>query len=208
MGITYIKMPTENSVLGLWHITESAEELMAQAGLSETDMRILETKKTDLRKKEWLACRTMIRALKAGPSQIQYNPDGKPFFEDRSTNISISHSAEYACVYLNDDDAVGVDIQKVKPTIRAGADFFINQQEYYWIDKADNLMLHLIWSAKESAFKYACNSKLDLKKDILISPFVRNQNGVIEVSILNYNIQNPLRIRYELFGDYVLTMTI
>ena len=168
MSIAYIKTPTENSILGLWHINEPVQELLAPLSLSENEIHTLKSKKTDSRKKEWLACRNLLMAMTTSDREIKYDINGRPYFQDEMFEISISHSAEYACVYLNTKKPVGVDIQKLKPAISVGSDFFLSQEEDKWVDKEDNLMLHIIWSAKESLFKYCGIIDLDFKKDILI----------------------------------------
>ncbi|TDE11387.1 4'-phosphopantetheinyl transferase family protein [Dyadobacter psychrotolerans] len=208
MSTAYIKTPTENSILGLWHINESVQELLASLRLSENERHTFESKKNDARKKEWLACRNLLKAMTAGDLEIKYDSNGRPYFDDKVFEISISHSAEYACVYLNNKKPVGVDIQKIKPAISTGSDFFLSQEENKWVDKEDNLMLHIIWSGKESAFKYCGIMDLDLKKDIHISNFTRNQIGIIEVTILNYDLKDKILINYECFDDYVLTRTV
>ncbi|WP_221393144.1 4'-phosphopantetheinyl transferase superfamily protein [Dyadobacter sp. NIV53] len=207
MGILYIKKPSKNSLLGLWHITESVETLLKALDLSPADREIYQTKKNDKRKKEWLACRNLLNGMFPEKVKVYYDQEGKPYLDENKFQISMSHSGEYACVYAHEIKPVGVDVQKLKPGIQKGLDFFINETERGWIDAEDNLMLHIIWSVKESVFKYYGLNELDMKKDVTVSSFKSNQNAMIEVSILNHDLKNKLFITFEIFGDYVLTYT-
>ena len=208
MGIVSIQRFGEYAILGIWQITESIDELLLNVNLTDLDKAILKKKRTDSKKKEWLACRNILKAITDESPQISYDIDGKPFLKDDIYNISMSHSATYAAVYLNKNSLAGVDIQKIKPSISAGADFFLNDDELNWADIQNNLQMHLIWSAKEAAFKYSGLNELDFKKDIRLKPFRGNQNELIEVNIFNRGTVTTIRIGYSLFEQYVLTWTI
>ena len=45
MGIVYIKKLSENSMLGLWHITETTKDLLKKTDLSLADLEIYKIKK-------------------------------------------------------------------------------------------------------------------------------------------------------------------
>jgi len=206
MSICYIKRLSEDATLGLWQISESWQELNEQLQLSDNDQQILESKKTENRKKEWLACRVLLHSMAPETGDISYDENRKPHISGSSQYISMSHSGDFVSVYLHKQQSVGVDIQKMKPSISKGADYFLNSSEQEWVDISDNLIMHLIWSAKESAFKYAGNPDLDLKKHIVTKQFSSNQNGVIEVSIDNADFKSVM-VSYDTFEDYVLTWT-
>ena len=208
MGIVYIKRPSENSILGLWHVTETREELLGSVNLSSYDTEIYKIKKSDLRKKEWLACRNLLKVMSDEKLQIIYDHNGKPYFVDNRFHISMSHSGEYACVYLDRFKPVGIDIQQLKPSLKAGKDFFLNETENSWVNCNDNVIMHIIWSVKESVFKFYGIYEIDIKKDIAVYPFESNQKGNIEVNILNQKQNNKILVNYEVFDSYVLTYTV
>lgn len=208
MGIVYIKTPSENSVLGLWQITETHDELFESLNLSSYDSGIYNTKKNDLRKKEWLACRNLIKSMLNKNLEIIYDLNGKPYLADNQYQISISHSGEYACVYLDKFKSIGVDVQQLKPTLEGGKDFFVNETENDWVNCHDNVIMHIIWSVKESVFKYCGINELNIKKDITVYPFESNQNSNIEVNILYQGQNNKTLVSYEVFDNYVLTYTV
>ena len=207
MGVVYIKRPTESSMLGLWRLTESVNELFDKLDLSESDNEVYQTKKTDIRRKEWLAIRNLLENMLSESTEIRYDENGVPHLTGDKYHISMSHSGEYVCVYLDRLKKVGIDVQKLKKTIKAGADFFLNKQELDWINLDDNELLHIIWSAKETIYKYGADRELDMKKDMTTTRFDRNQKGQIEVTISTPGRQEKVSVDYELFEEYVLAKT-
>ena len=208
MGIYRIKSISTDSTIGLWEMTESWQELVALADLEPLELLQLEDKKTDKRKLEWLACRMLLQEMTSLPPIITHDKNRKPHLKNSDYQLSMSHSGAFACVYISKATPVGVDVQQMKPSISKGIDYFLGANEQQWINPADNVLLHLIWSAKESVFKYAGDPDLDLKKDLAANAFESNQNGNFEVSILKPGQTKVVPIAYETFADYVLTWTI
>lgn len=174
--------------------------------LSQVEKEELAAKRTDHRRLEWTACRALLQKMTGQPAHIFHDANRKPHLQNDNRAISLSHSGDLACVYLGSVKNVGVDIQKMKPNIAKGFDYFLHKTEQHWANLDDNLVLHLIWSAKEAVFKYAGDPDLDLKKHIVTNPFEGNQKGLIEVSILKAASEN-VRVAFENFDDYVLTWT-
>ncbi|QRR03963.1 4'-phosphopantetheinyl transferase family protein [Dyadobacter sandarakinus] len=206
MPVSSIKTISEETYLGLWKMTESWQQLAAALDLTESEQQQLNEKRTDLRKLEWTSCRALLKAMTGGAMHIVHDENRKPHLERSDYAVSLSHSGEYACIYVSRKRDVGTDIQKMKPSIAKGSDYFLHETEQQWVNMDDNLLLHLIWSAKEAAFKYAGDPELDLKKHIVTSRFESNQKEEIEVSILKKEPQT-VRMAFENFDDYVLTWT-
>jgi 4'-phosphopantetheinyl transferase len=207
MGVTVIIKPTVGSILGLWEIVESLNDLRSGLSLSARELEQYEARKTESRKKEWLACRHLLREMTGASKEILYDEVQKPFLSDPDTHISISHSGSYACVYLNPNQGVGVDIQKLKPSISEGAFFFISDREMEWVDMSDNQMLHLLWSAKEAVFKKVGNKDLDFK-NIMVASAPENQNHFLSVSTSSGGLINTHLVAYLLINNHILTWTI
>jgi 4'-phosphopantetheinyl transferase len=207
MGLVYKKVLTENALLGLWEIIESLEELLALVGPGVADGEKFAKMTTTKRKKESLAVLCLLEAMLKEPLKISHDQDGKPFLENKKFQISISHSVLYAAVYLDKHQAVGVDIQKVKPDIGGGMDYFLNEKEQLWVDKTDFILMNILWSAKESVYKYAGIKELDPRNQVVIEAFKPEQAGTITAMITNKN-PKALSIHYEVFEDYILTRTL
>lgn len=208
MGIVSIKSISPVSKLGIWRMSEPWEDLLAMLALQPSERQTLDAISKEKRKQEWLACRALLKEMSGQTALIAYDAQRKPHLSGSAIEISMSHSGAYACVYLRRGQAVGVDIQQMKPSICKGAFYFLNDAELQWVDLEDNLQMHLIWSAKESVFKYAGDAALDLKKHITIERFSRNQNGLFEVTLQKADLIEPIQIQFDTFEDYVLTWTL
>lgn len=208
MGLVYIKKVSETAQLGLWQISETTDALLETLILTNDEEKVLLNKRSERKKKEWLATRNLLQTILTHNAGLSYDVHGKPYLENSEAHISISHSAGYAVVYIDSRKPVGIDIQKLKPDISKGVDFYINETELNSFDTTDNIMLHIIWSAKESIFKYLGNHRLDFKEDVTLLPFTRNQSGTIQVNILHYGQKQRINVAYEQLDDYILTRTL
>ena len=189
-------------------MSEPSEDLLSMLDLPASEMAVLEGISKEKRKQEWLACRVLLREMAGIDALIGYDLERKPYIAGSETEISMSHSGEYVCVYLRGGKSVGVDIQQMKPSISKGAFYFLNEQELGWADLGNNVQMHLIWSAKEAVFKYAGDASIDLKKHIIIHAFSGNQNGRFEVKLQKGDLPETIQIQFDTFEDYVLTWTL
>jgi len=208
MGIVSIKTISPVSKLGLWRMSEPSEDLLGMLDLPASEMAVLEGISKERRRQEWLACRVLLRKMAGINALIGYDAERKPHIAGSQTEISMSHSGEYVCVYLREDTSVGVDIQQMKPSISKGAFYFLNEQELQWTDLDNNVQMHLMWSAKEAVFKYAGDGSIDLKKHITIHAFSGNQNGRFKVNLQKGDLPETIQIQFDTFEDYVLTWTL
>jgi 4'-phosphopantetheinyl transferase len=207
MSLVCKKVVSGGALLGLWKISESLEELFAAVHLSDPDRQMISKKITNQRKKESLAVRCLLNQMLDENAEITYNTDGKPFLQNSGYHISISHSDQYATIYLDKAKPIGVDIQKIKADIGKGTDFFLNDKEQLWVNKTDFILLNILWSAKESVYKYAGVKDLDPRNHISINLFETKPDGIITANIHHQNTETLL-IHYEVFEDYVLTRTL
>ncbi len=189
-------------------MTEPWQDLIGMLELPVPEREVFEAISKEKRKQEWLACRVLLKEMLGTNAGIGYDAERKPHLVGSDVEISMSHSGEYVCVYLRGGASVGVDIQQMKPSISKGAFYFLNDDELQWADLENNVQMHLIWSAKESVFKYAGDASIDLKKHITINAFSGNQNGRFEVNLQKGDLPEAIQIQFDTFEDYVLTWTI
>lgn len=208
MGIVSIKTISPASKLGLWRMSEPWEDLLGMLDLPASETETVDGISKEKRKREWLACRVLLKEMLGQNQLIAYDAERKPYLAGSEMEISMSHSGECVCVYLRKGAPVGVDIQQMKPSISKGAFYFLNDAELQWADLENNVQMHLMWSAKESVFKYAGDASIDLKKHITINPFSGNQNGRFEVNLQKSGLPETIQIQFDTFDDYVLTWTL
>ena len=98
-------------LLGVWKIEESSEELLSMLEQTSEYLPFLQQIKTEKRRQEWLASRVLLKELAGEELLIAYHDDGAPYLLDSSLSLSISHTNGYAAVLLQEQGAVGIDIE-------------------------------------------------------------------------------------------------
>lgn len=99
----------------------------------------------------------------------------KPFLEDEKYHFSISHCGNYAAAIASDQQRVGIDIELVTPRIKLIGPKFLNDEEKLFLKNYEYLpSLHLelttiLWSVKESLFKWYGDGKVDFKNHIKLA---------------------------------------
>ncbi len=156
--------------LYVWKVIETIDELREGIILSSNSLQRLTLMKSMEHKKAFLAVRNILLAIGISDKDLIYDEFGKPFLSD-GTYISISHSFNYAVVYLSKSN-VGVDIEKQQEKIIRLASKFCNENESN--SKPDSIQKQIryftqIWSAKEAVYKM-CNSRsLSFAKQVFVN---------------------------------------
>ncbi|MFA6702894.1 MAG: 4'-phosphopantetheinyl transferase superfamily protein [Dysgonamonadaceae bacterium] len=196
------------SILGVWKITETTEELynLLPEYLKSEGSAMLKKIKSEARTAEWLAVRIMLHNILNKEKKVEYNESGAPYLTDNSYYISISHTKNYAVLLLHHTKKVGIDIETRSSRVEKVAYKFISDKEQ--IDpkkKATHQLLH--WSAKETLFKVMEETEIDFKKHLYIEPFIPLEKGVITAVEFKSGKDRNFLIYYEVHPDYVLTWT-
>jgi len=151
----------------LWNISESEQFFR-----DHTDINISKwdevSQWTTSRRREWLAGRFLIHQYAGCASKdLIIDEFGKPQIPT-SGEISISHSGNYASIYL-DDVSCGVDIQIYKSSISRLQHKYCTDADLQAFNEYDIMdALHLIWCAKEAVYKAYGQKEVDYKQHIRI----------------------------------------
>jgi phosphopantetheinyl transferase len=192
----------QNTVLAVWKITESRDELLAlftghfkDAGPNRHDNL------------HWLASRLLIEHLFEGlPATLSKDEFNKPSLEvnGESCFISITHSFEYAAVMVSTKTPVAIDLERVDDRVIRVSRKFIRADEEY--DGADiTLRYTLIWSAKETLYKLHGAKELDFKEHLRITPLSDTE---LKGEILKPGYEFEALIRVASIDDYIITYSI
>lgn len=161
-----------NARLSLWKITEEEDELLSLADLSQRDFETFNTFKASQRRKEWLAVRVLLKKMLNKPSGIGYHCDGRPFLEDSSLSISISHTKGYAAILLKEDEIPGLDIELETRSAEKVATRILTPEELESSKEGEeysNKKLLIHWCAKETVFKMVPDHNVSYLNHIRIS---------------------------------------
>lgn len=193
-------------VLGIWKMNESRDELwrLLPGGMRSKAIDYVRDIHSEGRAIEWLSVRVLLSILAGEEKTILNHADGKPYLEDESYYISISHTRGYAAILLHTTVPVGIDIETRSERVGKVAGKFISEEEY--IDPSQKTLHQLLhWSAKESLFKRMEESEIHFKRHLHIHPFTPASKGVITATESKTDQKSTFNIYYEVHPDYVLT---
>lgn len=151
------------SLVGVWKIEESEEELLSLCELSPSDFAKFRSFTSKRRRIEFLAVRCLLKTLGCN-FQIQYS-DRKPIIENGY--ISISHSANMAAVIVNPSIVVGIDIEQKRENIFRVADRVFSENEILQTDGKIEL-LTILWNSKECVYKMISVDDIDFREQMQI----------------------------------------
>jgi len=192
--------------LGLWEITEDYETLFRMTHLNDDDLRRLNTFKNIHRKIESLSVRALLQKMTQPEARIVYNKQSrKPYLEDGSYNISVSHSFKYTAILLGKNKLVGIDLEFMSHNIKRLAHKFINELEVI----SDNPLLHrkhlyIHWCAKEALYKICDKVDINFQDDLTIKPFEVEEHGDIIGVVDNNSRHEEYKLHYQFENNYVL----
>ncbi|MFV0537450.1 MAG: 4'-phosphopantetheinyl transferase family protein [Dysgonomonas sp.] len=193
---------TETTLLGIWKIEESREELLSMLDYHEWVQNIYSIK-SESRVLEILAARVLFKELLGEEKEIYYNSSGKPFFTDESYHISVSHTRGYVGVALNKNKFLGLDLEQISEKIFRVRSRLISPHEY--IDE-NNELIHLLlhWSAKEAMIKFLDVEGIDIRKHLFIDKFIPRERGCFPASESRTETHYQFDVYYRVEKDFVV----
>lgn len=208
MGIILKKKLKDESLLGMWKITEDINVLLNQVKLSDTELKRFDGFLSHARKLEFLSVRALLAKMINPDAKIIYNGSRKPYIEDGSHNISISHSKKLTSILLNKTKRVGIDLEFMSHRIRKIAHKFINDNES--INKNDPTEKHHLyvhWCAKEALYKICDKKDINFKLNLFIKPFQLNNEGIIKGKVDSERINEEFDLSYFKYDNYIIVYT-
>ena len=166
---------SEDIRLIVWEISETINDLQTEDLLSKDSLKLLNERKSEIHKKQFLAIRNILKELSIQDQDVVYDESGKPFIRD-GQNISFSHSDNYAAVIIG-KQMVGIDIEIKRDRILKIKEKFLGIELNYPGDLNSEKAL-IYWNIKESIFKTVGNSVIDFRKNILVLPLNLNNNYI------------------------------
>ncbi len=195
----------------VWQISEPEQELRSMLLLDERELAFLASIKVLMKRMQWLASRVLIRKIINTSEFILLNKtwNGQPVLSELGHHVSISHCGNYAAVIISKTSRVGIDIEIITDRVMGIRHKFISEQEKLWIQNNDDaLQTLIIWSAKETIFKWYGKGQVDFRRNIFLGRFEVSQNGIIEALFRNEQVTQPIVLNYCICNSYVLTWLI
>lgn len=164
--------PDSQTVVKIWKITESYEDLMAPLDLKVTSEERVLGMKSNIHQRGFLSVRHLLRSCGYTDQDLYYDSNGKPHLKD-GKHISITHSFEFSGVIISENE-VGIDIEKQRDKITIIAHKFVDY-EFHYLDKlAEDYVrkLTVIWGVKESLYKLFATPGMLFREHFLVIPFM------------------------------------
>ncbi len=191
------------SFFSVWKLTESEEELLRLRPLSEQENSCFCFLKNNKRRKEWLTNRILLTHLIGQDFSLDYLPNGKPILLNPKLFLSISHSENFAAVFISKNKEIGIDIEKVRDNMGSLKDKFLLPEESQVIDHSDNILLHVYWGAKEAMYKiYSLYHPLFTEH--LSLSCINLQKGTATGKIKKEDIEKTVNVIFKQIEDNIL----
>jgi phosphopantetheinyl transferase len=207
MGIKFIENTPEGK-LGFWEINETTEQLMALLCPKDEELGIYLQFKNELRKKEWLAARLLLKQMTGSSASINYDTTGKPLLVGSAGHISISHSSNCVVIYYCLQHQPGIDIELINRNVERVARKFLSPTELSdctFNGQLSNSDLMLRWCAKEAVFKMVPYANVDFASQIFCEarPF-DTEHGKLTATFFNDEARYEIRLHYRLVGEILM----
>lgn len=153
MPITKRISVSAHSAVFVWKITESETELLQRLqGGNSVELGLMKIS-APRKRLEFLAVRCLVEeAIGVKASLLTKNSHGAPEVKSLNKSISISHSYPYVVLAVHDYTSIGVDVERIKPTVVRIKNKFCSPQELKKVGDNDAILTYL-WGAKEVAYK-------------------------------------------------------
>jgi 4'-phosphopantetheinyl transferase EntD len=201
--------------LAVWHITEPENFFLEKVPLKKDVSH-------PIKRLQHLAGRYLLPYLFEGfpLEEILIADTRKPFLENEQYHFSISHCGEYAAAIVSTKERVGIDIELVTAKIERVKHKFTTSYELLFLneeykaflnqfdleEKIDREFLTMIWSAKETIFKWYGEGQMDFRRHMQL-------NGAISFSddesislpfLFTKNEMCYFNVHAKIFGGLVL----
>jgi 4'-phosphopantetheinyl transferase len=214
MPLFYQHNINQQTKLGIWHITEPEsfflEKVPLKKDVSHPSKRL-----------QHLAGRYLLPFLFPDfpLEEILIADTRKPFLQSEKYHFSISHSGQFAAAIVSSHNRVGVDIERITTRIKAISHKFLHPEEEHFLNEDYNQFLEqwglkekivlelltLIWSAKESIFKWHGTGELDFRKHMQLQGYISTDGDWLTLPfVFDKEKKINLTIEARIFDDLVL----
>jgi len=204
MPVFFQQQINESTRLGVWKIEETEEFFRRNVPLHRD---VTHPKK----RLQHLAGRFLLQYLFPDfpYDQIRIADTRKPYLAGERYQFSISHCGDYAAAIVSRTHRVGVDVEETKDKIIRIKDKYLSpgEQKLFIPDPAtpDSRLLTLLWSAKESVFKWYGAGEVDFRRDINLQ-HIDFENKRINCFFSKAN--QRLEVHYEQFDRLQLSFVL
>lgn len=202
MPVFFLHQINETTRLGIWKIEETEEFFLSNVPLQQEVTH-------PLKRLQHLAGRFLLQFLFPGfPYElIKIADTRKPYLASEQYHFSISHCGDYAAAIVSKDHRVGIDIEIPSEKAELIRNKFLSQKEqsFFSFTAHNSQLATLLWSVKESVFKWYGDGAVDFRRHIQLTAMDERDETVI---CHFAKTKQELIIRYCYFDHLILTWII
>jgi len=207
MPVFYQQTIDRHTKIGIWKIEETEqfflETVPLQNEITHPHKRV-----------QHLAGRYLLRYLFPDfpYDLIRIADTRKPFLVNDIYHFSISHCGDFAAAIVSSQKRVGVDVEIFSEKIERVKEKFINKVEentmvHFAPSNHLNKYLTLMWSCKESIFKWYGSGQVDFKKHMQMQAIHFDERKEVVLSDFLFSRERPklLKLRSVFLEKFVLS---
>jgi phosphopantetheinyl transferase len=188
--------------LGIWKIEETEEFFLNNVPLQKEVTH-------PHKKLQHLAGRFLLQFLFPGfPYElIKIANTRKPYLPDEQYHFSISHCGDYAAAIVSSNERVGIDIEIPTKKVQMIKQKFLTHRELEIFQRTtdDFTLTTLLWSCKESVYKWYGDGSVNFRHHIRLQGMHENDETVLCDFA---KASRELMIHYKQFDHLILTWII
>jgi 4'-phosphopantetheinyl transferase len=208
MALYFTKELSDTARLAVWQVTESESELRELSSTPSDELEEISYIKSESLRKQRLAVRALLNVLFEDKVYLAHHDNGKPYIENNSINISITHTDKYVAVILDENEEVGIDVESLDRDFSAVEKKALSEEEIDDLDddrEEKNEQLAIYWCAKEAIYKKMSQYHVDFAEQIEIERFRSRGEGELEATFIHKDgYEEELHLEYMTFDRHVL----
>ena len=204
MPLFYQQDINEFTRLGVWHITEEVDFFLQKAVFRYPIEH-------PNKQRQHLAAGYLLSELFPDfPYQsIQSATYQKPFLTGNQYYFSLSHSNNYAAAIVSLSAPTGIDIEMISPRVQRIRHKFLSVAENAWVcdftPGQQDALLTLLWTIKETVYKWLEQRGLGFSEHIQILPFEPDAVNRVTVNIHHPLHRQTVQVAFEKKGQFYLS---
>ncbi len=215
MALVYQHNINETTRLAVWHITEPETFFLQKVPLKKDVSH-------PHKRLQHLAGRYLLSFLfdDFPLEEILVADTRKPFLEHAQYHFSISHCGDFAAAIVSTQERVGIDIELVTARIERVKHKFTSSDEMLFLNNEYKAFLHqfelqekmeqefltMIWSAKETIFKWYGAGQMDFRQHMQLTGAISfSDDDLLSLPFLfTKDEMRYFTVRAKMFGSFVL----
>ena len=213
MPLFYQHTINATTKLGIWQIDEGENFFLQKVSVQQTITH-------PHKRLQHLAGRFLLQHLFPDfpYSEILIADTRKPYLPNEQYHFSISHCGNYAAAIVSSTHRVGIDIEIPTQKVERIAHKFIHENEKRFLVNGkplagssspftdDRLLFTILWSAKETVFKWYSLGNVDFKENMQLRNIIQKQNDSLLLPFVFKKQETiQLNIAAKVFDEIVLS---